>query len=155
MIKFIYTKEIDFELKNKVFTLWNAEYPSNLKFDSIKDLDNYLISLKEIEHIIMMDDMNQVVGYASLFLREDEQWFAIIIAGKMQGKGLGKLLLDQMKKAKTSLSGWVVEHNNYFKLNGDIYVSPLKFYLKNDFIVQEEYRLENDKISAIKINWKK
>jgi hypothetical protein len=51
------------------------------------------------------------------------------------------------------LNGWVIDHNNDRKKNGLIYVSPLKFYEKCGFEIQNYMRLELDKISAVKIKW--
>jgi len=37
--------------------------------------------------------------------------------------------------------------------NGVGYKSPFLFYIKNDFSVFENTRIENEKISAVKTNW--
>ena len=71
----------------------------------------------------------------------------------MQGKGFGMLLLDELKKNKLILNGWVIDHQNYLKQNKEPYLSPLFFYTKNGFLVENDIRIENDKISAVKIRW--
>lgn len=152
-MKIISSRDLDLPIKNQLFTLWNSEYPSNLVFESVKDLDDYLISLQEKQYYLLIDNIGQLVGWACIFLRENENWFAILIDGKIQGNGFGKLLLDELKKVRNNLNGWVIDHNDYTKSNGVTYYSPLPFYLKNDFLVLQKLRLENHKISAVKINW--
>ncbi|WP_143960222.1 hypothetical protein [Litoribacter populi] len=39
--------------------------------------------------------------------------------------------------------------------NGEIYISPLSFYLKNGFTVLPEESLESGRISAVKGSWLK
>jgi len=53
------------------------------------------------------------------------------------------------------LNGWVVDGERYIKSNGEKYLSPLEFYKKNDFEILVGERLETEKISAVKIKWKK
>ncbi len=50
---------------------------------------------------------------------------------------------------------WAIDHNNDIKANGRIYLSPLNFYKKNNFIIHANTRLELEKISAAKIEWLK
>lgn len=72
---------------------------------------------------------------------------------KCQKKGFGSQILNQIKQNENNLSGWVIDHNNDFKRNGNSYNSPLNFYLKNDFAVVDQCRLSTDKIDAVKITW--
>lgn len=57
------------------------------------------------------------------FLREDEDWFAIILNHQVQGKGM-YLLINELKKKMTSLNGWVIDHENKVKQNTNKYKSP-------------------------------
>ncbi|MCB0473527.1 MAG: hypothetical protein KDC56_10755, partial [Flavobacteriaceae bacterium] len=59
------------------------------------------------------------------------------------------------KEKETELNGWVIDHDNDYKINGELYKSPLNFYLKNGFQKSSDRRLELEKISAVKIKWKK
>lgn len=77
----------------------------------------------------------------------------IILDSIVHLKGLGSLLLEQLKDKETALHGWVVDHNNYLKSNVETYLSPLNFYLKNEFRVVEDIRLELPHLSAVKITW--
>ncbi|KQB41297.1 hypothetical protein [Flavobacterium aquidurense] len=87
-------------------------------------------------------------------MREDENWFAIILDHQIQGKGNGSLLMNEIKSKNDCLNGWVVDHENEVKQNGDLYKSPMPFYIKNGFTIIAEKRIENEKMSAVKINWK-
>lgn len=154
-MKIIYTKNLSSNRKSEILSLWNTEYPNNLKYSSIEEFDNYLTSLHDIEHYLLIDVANKLIGWAITFTRENENWFAIIIDSKVHGRGYGKLLLEELKKSKPILNGWVIDHDNDFKANGEIYKSPLEFYLKNDFLILDDFRIENEKISAVKVSWEK
>ena len=62
-------------------------------------------------------------------------------------------MLDEIKNNEPVLNGWVIDHNNDKKKNGQQYISPLKFYEKCGFGILSDVRLELDKISAVKIKW--
>ncbi len=79
----------------------------------------------------------------------------MILDARIQGKGFGRQLLNMAKEKEAKLNAWVVDHDRNLKKNGEIYRSPLDFYLKNGFEKLAESRLESDKISAVKIHWKK
>ena len=88
-------------------------------------------------------------------MRDNERWFAIILHSKFQGRGLGTKLLKFAKHQEQELNGWVIDHNRDKKKNGECYTSPLSFYLKNGFEKLPENRFKSQKISAVKIKWKK
>ena len=73
----------------------------------------------------------------------------------MHHKGFGTLLLNELKKNNTVLNGWVTDHQNDVKQNKESYLSPIEFYSKNGFSVSKNIRIENDKISAVKITWER
>ncbi|GGI27649.1 hypothetical protein [Pedobacter mendelii] len=73
---------------------------------------------------------------------------------KIHGMGKGTALLSALKENETVLNAWVIDKEEAIKQNGEIYKSPLNFYLKNGFMVYPEMRLENEKMSAVKIIWK-
>ncbi len=64
-------------------------------------------------------------------------------------------MLELAKRKENELNGWVIDHNIDRKINGEFYVSPLDFYLKNGFVKLPHKRLELDKISAVSIKWTK
>ena len=150
----IVQKEVlSLEQKQALCQLWNNEYPEKLGYKKTEEFDVYLNSLSSTKHYLLIDDENEIKGWAFTFLRENEVWFAIIVDDQMQGKGKGSLLLEEMKKGKNNLNGWVVDHENDSKQNGEAYISPLLFYIKNSFTICNGTRIENEKISAVKINW--
>lgn len=146
-----YNSLTDFQ-KNEIVKLWNKEYPSNLIYKSIDEFDEYLSKLIDPEYFIVSSD-NDILGWAVVFFREQEIWFAIILDSKVQSKGLGTKLLKELKVKYNTLNGWVVDHDNFSKIDGSNYKSPMQFYLKNNFFICENVRIENEKISAVKIRW--
>ena len=137
------------------YELWNNEYPAKLNLKTIEDFELYLNGLSETKHYLLFDDSDKINGWAFTFLRENENWFAIILNSEIHGKGIGSLLMNEIKKNNTSLNGWVIDQENEIKHNATFYKSPLQFYIKNDFIICSEIRIENEKLSAVKINWKR
>src|SRR5688572_10517237 len=139
--------------KERIFELWNNEYPKELNFENMEALEEYLASLSDTTHYFLENDGNEILGWACKFLRGNEKWFAIILDEKIQAKGAGTALLNELRKNEISMNAWVIDKSKDIKLNGKIYQSPLHFYLKNHFSICPEIRLENEKLSAVKINW--
>ena len=135
--------------------LWNQEYPLKLNYHYLEDFKTYLNNLTDQSHILLLDEGNKVIGWYFDFLREGERWFAILLNSDVHRKGFGTKLLQIAKEKESILNGWVIDHNEDIKPNGDPYISPLDFYTKNDFKVISETRLELEKISAVKIKWQK
>ena len=154
-MQFIKTSKLSKSQKQEICDLWNNEYPEKLNYRNLADFENYLKNLSIQSHIIMVDKDQNIKGWYFDFIRENEKWFAIILDSKFQGKGLGKKMLNLVKEKESELNGWVIDHSNDKKQNGEIYESPLSFYLKNGFEILVKNRLENEKISAVKIKWKK
>jgi len=135
--------------------MWNNEYPEKLNYRNLTDFEDYLKHLTQQSHIIMVDENQNVKGWYFDFIRENEKWFALILDAKLQGKGLGRKMLNLAKEKESELSGWVIDRSNDKKQNGEFYESPLSFYLKNGFELLVKNRLENEKVSAVKIKWEK
>ncbi len=70
-----------------------------------------------------------------------------------KGKGLGSILVERLKTENELFYGWVIDHNNDVKGNGELYQTPMPFYLKHGFVVLHEKRMETEIISAVKIKW--
>ncbi len=153
-MRVIKAKELTNEQREIICKLWNNEYPKKLAHENIMRFDEYLNSLTDTEHYLLFDESGKLNGWGIKFIRDNETWFAIIIDSKVHGKGLGTLLLDKLKKANKELNGWVIDHEKDVKQNGEQYRSPIEFYKKNEFIILEDSRIENEKIAAIKIHWK-
>ncbi len=152
-MELIHTNELNNTQKAAVMQLWNQEYPLQLKYETIADLDHYLSGLQGTEHFLYTGESGEILGWAFKFSRESVKWFAIILDSTIHKQGVGTLLLDQLKDQETTLSGWVVDHNSYALTNGKAYVSPLSFYLKNGFKVLAGQRVESSRLSAAKIIW--
>jgi hypothetical protein len=153
-MKIIEKDNLSIKEKEMLRMLWNDEYPARLNYKNSEDFDFYLNELSNTKHYLLLDDSDEINGWAFTFLRDNEDWFAIILNSQIQRKGNGTLLIEELKKKNYSLNGWAVDHDNDIKKNGKEYKSPLLFYTKNDFIVYENTRIENEKISAVKISWK-
>ena len=104
---------------------------------------------------MVLDDASEIVGWACTFDRDGDRWFTILINSLYQRLGIGRMIMNLVKEKESRLNGWVIDHPYDIKQNGESYESPLPFYLKNGFIVQPGIRLENEKISAVKIEWRK
>lgn len=154
-MNFIKRSELSKSDKIQILELWNNEYPEKLAYSTLNSFEDYLENLLEQSHILMIDESQNIRGWCFDFIRENEKWFVIVVDSKLHGIGLGTKLLNAAKEKEVELNGWVVDHNRDRKKNGDFYRSPLDFYLKNGFEKLSESRLVLDKISAVKIKWKK
>ena len=141
--------------KLEIFKLWNTEYPEKLSYQSLSEFEQYLESLTEQSHILLIDSNEKIKGWYFDFMRENEKWFVIILDSKMHGNGFGTEILELARQNENELNGWVIDQSNERKRDGKLYVSPLNFYLKNGFKKLSGNRLELDKISAVKIKWGK
>ncbi|RNL50289.1 GNAT family N-acetyltransferase [Pedobacter jejuensis] len=141
--------------KTQISTIWNNEYPKPLNFSDAQGFDDYLATLSQPIHYLLENENGEILAWACKFIRDNEKWFAIILDEKIHEQGKGTALLNALKESETVLNAWVIDKEDAIKQNGEIYKSPLKFYLKNGFLVYPEIRLKNEKMSAVKIIWKK
>lgn len=138
--------------QTELLNLWNAAYPATLFHPHVESFDRYLNDLENKKfYLILNNDL--VTAFAMQFVRDEETWFAVIVNENAQKKGLGKSLLAALQSTNERLSGWVIDTNGYQRVDGQTYLSPLEFYIKNNFRIVEEQRLENERISAVKIIW--
>ncbi|PKA82039.1 hypothetical protein ATE92_0164 [Ulvibacter sp. MAR_2010_11] len=154
-MEFINTKALTKSQKEEIHNLWNNEYPEKLNHANLSAFEKYLESLSNQSHILLIDDNKMIKGWYFHFLRENEKWFAIILDSEIQGKGFGSKILNLAKETETELNGWVIDKSSDKKRNGELYKSPLHFYLKNEFELLPEIRLELEILSAVKIKWVK
>lgn len=140
--------------KLEIVQLWNEEYPTQLNYNTVEDFETYLEKLNNCTHYLILDSENTIKAWSFKFERDNTKWFAIIVSKDFQGKGIGKYLLNEIKSNETELSGWVINHSNDLKKNGEKYISPLDFYKKCNFTITTE-KLPSNLIAAIKIKWKK
>lgn len=150
-MKIIKTKlltEIQF---NQINQLWNDEYPEKLKnrFGILPD------GVEHYNHYLMEDENGNVMAWAVLFEKDNEIRFSIIVAENYKGKGLGAALMKKLTEENEEFYGWVIDHNNDKKMNGENYQSPLPFYVKLGFEIMPDARIDNDMLKAVKIKWKR
>ncbi|MFT7900822.1 GNAT family N-acetyltransferase [Tenacibaculum ascidiaceicola] len=139
--------------KEQVRLLWNREYPHVIEQKSIEDFNQYLESLKNKNHLLVIEN-NRVLGWCCDFIREDECWFAMILDKEIQGKRIGRRLIEKLKKRHKKLNGWVVIGESYLKENKETYKSPIGFYKKLGFTVFEKEKLDSSILNAVKIQLK-
>jgi hypothetical protein len=154
-MKIIKTTNLTKDQKNTFLNLWHNEYPTNLKYIAFSEFENYLKKLNNVTHFILLSEKNHIQGWAYSFSRDKERWFAILLDNKIQKTGYGTILLNKLKSVESKLNGWVIDHNNDIKKNGESYLSPLDFYLKNGFTINANKRLDTDSLSSVQIEWVK
>ncbi len=136
----------DFQFQ-KINRLWNEEFPLNLK----NRYGGLLVGVDNFNHYIIEDENKNILAWAVDFEKDSEIRFSIIVDNKEQGKGLGKLLVGRLKENLGEFYGWVIDHNNDKKENGECYLSPLPFYVKLGFEIVHDQRMDNDILKAVKI----
>ena len=144
------TKKLTDIESETINALWNEEYPLKLR----GRFGILLNGITRYNHHLLFSN-EKIVAWAVDFDRENETWFSIIVDSKHKGIGYGKQLINSLKSSNDMLCGWVIDHDNDKKSNGDSYISPVPFYLKHDFRILNEERLETEIISAVKIKWDK
>ncbi|MEJ7559895.1 MAG: N-acetyltransferase [Pedobacter sp.] len=141
--------------KSSVQKLWNEQYPKQLNFKSIAELDLYLSGLEDVIHYLILNNDEEILGWAFKFSRDLQRWFVIILSGTIHGNGWGSKMLQKIVENEVEMHGWVVDKNGYTKSDGSMYRSPLDFYHKNGFISIPQDRLETQDFSAVKIIYTK
>jgi len=152
-MKIIKTINLTKDQKNTLYNLFNNEYPAAINFTCFADFEKYLKTLNNQLHFFLLNDKNQLQGWAYTFSREKKRWFAIVLDTKIHKQGFGSLLLNKLKLTGNELNAWVIDTDKELKKNGEIYSSPIDFYLKNEFTVNDSIRCETEKLTTIKIEW--
>jgi GNAT superfamily N-acetyltransferase len=146
----IKTKELSLNQVEQINQVWNDEYPIKLN-NRFRILLN---DAKSYMHYIIENEKQEIIAWGVMFEKEDEHRFSILVVKKYQGQELGKQLIDSFKKDYPIFYGWVIDHDNDVKINGEKYVSPLPFYLKHGFKILNEQRIDTEMISAVKVEFK-
>jgi GNAT superfamily N-acetyltransferase len=153
--RIVQTSELNSSAKEQLLQLWNNAYPEGLSHKNLEAFENYLSALTNTKHFLLLDNSDAILGWAFTFVRDNEKWFAIILEENIKGRGIGRSMIETIKQSESVLNGWVIDHNNDNKKNGQPYISPLPFYVKCGFKILASTRLELDNISAVKIIWRK
>lgn len=146
----IKTKVLTTHQVSCINTMWNEEYPLKLN-------DRFPLLLEGVvnyNHYVIEDESQNVVAWAVDFEKDNEVRFSIIVAAAQQGKGLGAMLLDRLKLEMNEFYGWVIDHSDDIKSNGEYYKTPMPFYLKHGFEIMHDVRIDTEMIRAVKIKWK-
>ena len=146
-MEIIKTKSLTTKQFQQINCLWNEEYPLKLKdrFGLLLDgVNNY-------SHYLIEDKDKNILAWAVDFEKDNEIRFSIIVDKNYQGKGLGVQLIKKLKNDLEEFYGWVIDHNDDKKSNGENYESPLSFYIKQGFEVLHNKRIETDLLKAVKI----
>lgn len=115
--------------KEVVCSLWNKHYPKQFYLPS---LDIYLRDKTNVHHYLAVLE-DSILGWLFTYDKVDGTWFALIVDDKAQNKGIGSKLLKSALLDCYHLNGWIILDNNLKRKNGSLYVSPLGFYLKQNF----------------------
>jgi GNAT superfamily N-acetyltransferase len=146
-------QDINENLAPELLQLWNSVYPVSVCYTNVEDFRKYLQNLQDPEHLVLKSQTGKVMAWGFTFHRENERWFGLLVQNEFQGTGLGSLLLEKMMESETQLSGWITDHDRSLKQTGEVYPSPMGFYLKHGFIAHPGIRLETDSLSALKMVW--
>jgi hypothetical protein len=143
------TKTLTDSQFQQINRLWNEAYPENFKdrfgllLDGVLNYNHYLIEGKN----------NTVLAWAVDFKKDNEVRFSIIVTESQKGKGFGGQLMNRLKNEHDVFFGWVIDHGDDKKLNGENYISPLSFYLKQGGEVLPNIRLDTEIVKAVKIKF--
>lgn len=147
------SKTLTLEQKQRIKTLWNAEYPAAVKYTDMAAFDSYLDGLDAKQHYLLLDE-GTLLGWMMTFTRGGERWMAMMIDQTRQKKGMGTMLIEYAKLEEPIINGWVVDHNHDLNGRGEPYQSPLGFYQKRGFKVLDT-RWDNEKLKCIKVKWER
>jgi len=139
--------------QQEVHTIWNTEYPLLFKYADFQDFQKYLFSLHDLRHYYIKNSSNEIVAWASDFIREDARWFGIIVKSTHHRSGLGSQLISHLKSKNVQLCGWMIDNCRELKSDGTYYQSPQQFYRQQGFEFHPDEHMGFDRISAIKISW--
>lgn len=134
---------------SEINALWNEEYPLKLKDRLALLLEDNATTI----HFYILDKFEQVIAWSVLFEKEQDLRFSILVSRKHQKQGLGSALLTEMKNEDLAFSGWVIDHDLDLRSDGSNYMSPLSFYLKNGFSIDESCCLNNEMIEAVLVRY--
>lgn len=152
-MKITKTENLSEAQKQTIVELWNAEYPAQIQHSGIDSFDEYMSIKGNLEHYLLTDENKNIKGWLATFMRDGEKWFALLVDSSEQKKGYGTRLLNEVKEFENEINGWAIDREKDVKANGETYLSPIGFYLKNDFEILNDVRLETETLSAVKIKW--
>lgn len=147
----IKTKTLTPSQSEQIDRAWNDEYPVKLN----NRFGLLFSDAKSHMHYIIEDEKQEIIAWGVMFEKDEERRFSILVLTKYKGQGLGKRLIDSFKKDYPIFYGWVIDHDNDLKSNGERYISPLPFYIKLGFKLLSDQRIYTEMISAVKVMFEK
>lgn len=144
------TKILTPKQEEQIDKLWNEEYPVKL----VNRFKLLIVGIINFNHYIIEDKFNNIIAWAVDFEIDKQIRFSIIVASQYKGIGLGGMLIDKLKAENKEFYGWVIDHNDDLKSNGEKYQTPLPFYIKHGFEILHDIRKNNEMINAVKVRWK-
>ena len=91
-------------------------------------------------------------GYVVL-LEKMNAGFTILVNNDFHKRGIGRSLVELGREQHKSINGWVIETSELPKIKGDLYRSPMGFYLKTGFRRTKIHTEANSSIKTVKISW--
>lgn len=147
-----YAKHLSDADREAILHLWNTHYPRELCYTDAAELAEYLAGLHHSRHVLVEDTEQNLLGWLCTFERDSSEWFVIILDDKVQRKGLGSRLMEDIQASYASLRGWMLESNDLVRRDGSPYASPARFYSKLGFELADEV-LEAKGLTFSKILW--
>lgn len=100
----------------------SGEYlASDIESDRLQLWESRLAEPTERQHVLLAEDSGQLLGFACVYVGEDQEWGSYLnnihVAPATQGKGIGRLLLHAIAKACSEshpggLYLWVLQSNS-------------------------------------------
>lgn len=143
------------KFSEQIRQIWNNEYPVVIRQNSQEKFDAYIKSLEDATHTLVLNKQNMVQGWYADFQRENDLWFVIILSSNLQGKGIGKQLIQKAQKRHKRLNGWAIFSNQYEKADKNFYKNPIGFYEKMGFHIRRDIIFQTEIMETLKIEWRK
>lgn len=61
-MKIVKQTKLNDNQKEKIYELWNNEYPKQLSYNSVADFENYLNNLNEQNHYLLLGKNEEISG---------------------------------------------------------------------------------------------
>ena len=58
------------EEKNQLFRLWNTEYPKSLNYSTLSEFELYLLELKDVSHVLILNEQEKIKGWFFGFIEK-------------------------------------------------------------------------------------
>ncbi|MDP4963991.1 MAG: GNAT family N-acetyltransferase [Salibacteraceae bacterium] len=152
-MQFITKTALSHNEKEAIRQLWNVEYPTVIAHKTPASFDAYLAALADQNHVLVVDENQVIQAWFFDFVRNNERNFAMIVSRQVQGRGLGRKLINQAQTRHSNLNGWVVKTNGLLRVDGSEYPNPKDFYLKCGFTVLEDQIWKTEAFETVKIHW--